>query len=150
LPEFLVNTLTHPAFTAIVGFVAGHFFAIGRDRRKEFNDASEKLRDAFAPELSTLKNPTFDTTIDPYNLLLGAFDKHRTAVVAFSHFLKEPRKRQFNQTWLKYYAHGADDEGDKTEFLIKYSPGWESKPIRECRDAAIFNIEKLLEFADHK
>jgi len=43
MPEFFINTLTHPAFTAAIGFLAGHFLAIGRDRRKEFNEAAEIL-----------------------------------------------------------------------------------------------------------
>lgn len=151
--DLLINILTHPAFgviTFLVGIWFGNHFALGRDRRKEFNDAATKLRDEFAPELSSLKHPSFDDTGDPSSLLLGAFNKHRIATDRFRSFLKGKARIEFEKAWLKYYAHDNDDVEDKTEFLIKYSPGWEGKPIHECRNLAIANIEKLLEFARHK
>jgi len=137
---------------AVVG-VANHFLTKSRDKEsraiKEFNEASKSLRDAFNSELATLRNPSSDNPIDPYDLLYAAFEKHRGAVNAFRRFLKGISQREFDRAWHNYYAY--DDTGiDTYEHLVKYGPGWESKPPRECREAAIMNIEKLLEFAVHK
>jgi hypothetical protein len=152
LPEFLINILTHPAFTAVIGFLAGHFFAVGRDRRREFNSAADAFRDAFTPALSAIRNPSFEETtnpIDPHDLLKEAFGKHRTAYEIFRLSLDGARRSKFDSAWINYYAYDNDSK-DGSEHLLKYSPGWESKPIKECRDDAIANIEKLLEFAKHK
>jgi hypothetical protein len=87
--QFLITILTHPAFTAAIGFLAGHFLAIGRDRRKEFNEAAkvinEKLfkerrnptplasvpsdteRDVFAQHLFFVKRRNFYYAVEKYN-----------------------------------------------------------------------------------
>jgi len=150
--EFLVNTITHPAFTAIVGFLAGHFLTIGRDRRKEFNKAAETFRDAFIPELSAIRTLSFpDTidTVDPYKLLKNAFDRHRVAYETYRPRVKRSHKRAFDRAWQNYYAY--DDTGeDAYEHLIKYSPFYIGTPNKECRELAVANIDKLLEFAQHR
>jgi hypothetical protein len=71
------------------------------------------------------------------------------AVIAFRPFLNEIYQRQFDQAWQNYYAY--DDSGaDPYEYLVKYGPGWEGKPIQECRSLAIDNIEKILAFAKQR
>ncbi len=89
MSEFFINTFTHPAFTAAIGFLAGHFLAIGRDRRKEFNEAAgviyrkliEERRnpnpfnfgptdsefDVFGQHLSARKRSSFYNAIGKYN-----------------------------------------------------------------------------------
>lgn len=44
--NFLINVPTHPAFgvvTFLIGLWGGNYFALSRDRRKEFNERSESL-----------------------------------------------------------------------------------------------------------
>jgi hypothetical protein len=148
--EFLVNTLTHPAFTAIIGFIAGHYLAIGRDRRKEYIDASAKFRDAFKSELLSLNTALTENYIDACDLLKAAFEKHRLAVFDFRLFLKGKRQEEFDQAWRNYYGYDGD-QSVKLEFLLKYSgKGYGGDEARSRRAVAIANIEKLLEFAGHK
>jgi hypothetical protein len=139
------------------GFVVGlvnHFLTKSRDKEsraiKEFNEAAKSLRDAFGPELAALRSPSSDNPQeDPGILLFHAFEKHRVAVNAFRLFLKGIHQRSFDQAWHNYYSY--DDSGvDPYEYLVKYGPGWESKPIQECRSLAIDNIERILAFANQK
>lgn len=140
----------------VVGVLIGHYLTKSRnteDRKiKEFNQAADTFRDAFIPELSAIRNPSFDETtkpIDPHDLLKEAFGKHRTAYEVFRLFLNGSCQNEFDRTWINYYAY--DNEGNGGyEHLVKYSPGWEQNPPGECRATAIINIEKLLEFAEHK
>jgi len=155
LNDLFLNIITHTAFgtiTFLVGMWGGHRLAIGRDRRKEFNDAASTFRNAFTSELSAIRNPSFDEntkTNDSYNLLKEAFGKHRTAYEAFRLFLESGRRNEFDEAWINYHAY--DNVGDGGyEHLLKYSPGWGEHTAIECRNLAITNIEKLLEFAQHK
>jgi hypothetical protein len=152
MSEFIINTLTHPAFTAIIGFLAGHFFAIGRARRKEFNEAANVFREAFIPELSAIKSPSFDETVQPvapYEILRTALKKHRTAYEIFRLSLQRCSQRKFDRVWHNYYTY--DDTGeDAYEHLVKYSSSFTGNSKKECKELAIANIEKLLKFARHK
>lgn len=140
----------------IVGAIAGHYLTKSRNteerKAKIFNAAASAFRDAFAPELSAIKNPSFDETVEPVDLgtlLRNAFDKHRTAVTEFRRSLEGSRQREFDRAWHSYYAY--DDTGDDVyEHLVKYSPSYTGELRKECREFAIANIEKLLEFAQHK
>ena len=126
----------------------------GDDRRiKEFNTAADAFRDAFVSELSAIRNPSFNVTtkpIDPHDLLKEAFGKHRTAYEVFRLSLDSRRLRnEFDREWVNYYAY--DNEGNGGyEYLLKYSPGWGERTARECVDLAVTNIERLLDFAQHK
>ena len=120
-----------------------------KDRRiQEFNSAADKFRSAFTTELAMLNNPSLLTPQDTYSILLNSFNKHRTAVYEFRPFLRPMRRRHFDRTWYNYYSY--DNTGEETtEYLLKYSSGWEQKSLKACRELAITNIEELLKFADH-
>jgi hypothetical protein len=114
--------------------------------KERFNHACDALRSAFNQELAALKSPSCDNPVDPYMLLVASFDKHRTAIEEFRPFIKKSRQRKFDQAWRNYYAY--DNTGEEsTEFLLKYAPGWEQKPIWELRALATANIEVVIEFA---
>lgn len=120
-----------------------------QNRINKFNNAADKFCLAFTPELAALKMPALDENTDPHAILQPAINKHRTAVIEFKRFLGCIRKRQFDRAWDTYYTY--DNTGKaKTDYLLKYSPGWTQKPVYECRELAITNIEELLKFAKHK
>jgi hypothetical protein len=137
----------------VIGVVLGHFLTKSRAAEergiKYFNDTAAIFREAFIVELEEMKNPVPGATTDPHSILLAGFEKHRTAVHLFRFSLSKVRQDQFDRAWHNYYAYD-DTLEESAEYLIKYSPGWEQKPIQECRETAINNIEKLLEFAKHK
>lgn len=154
---------------AVVGGVivgtANHFLTKSRDKEyraiKEFNEAGKNLRNAFTPELAALRSPASDNPPDPYNLLFGAFERHRIAVTEFRRFLKGRTQRDFDIAWQKYYSYNDTEDGEEPnspevkgeisfEYLIKYGPGWENIPEKVCRKRAVDNIENILKFAKHK
>jgi len=143
--------------TVVGGVVVGffnHFLTKSRnteDRKiKEFNDMSAKFRDAFKSELLSLNTALTKDYIDACDLLQAAFEKHRFAVFDFRLFLKGKRQEEFDQAWRNYYCYDGN-QSVKLEFLLKYSgKGYGGEEARNRRAAAIANIEKLLEFAEHK
>ncbi len=46
--QSIINTLEtlfiHPAFTALLGFIAGHYWTLWREKRKEFNAIADPIR----------------------------------------------------------------------------------------------------------
>jgi hypothetical protein len=149
MTDSMITSIISTVGGGIIGIAGTFFGAICLNRINDIRIAKTRLHEAFAPELAALKNPSSNNPPDPSVLLIAAFDKHRTAVAAFQHFIKGYRRRCFNTAWYNYYSY--DDTGKgSTEYLIKYSPGWEGKPIQECRELAIKNIEELLKFAKHK
>jgi hypothetical protein len=151
--QFFFDIITHPAFnfaSVLIGFLLGDYFAVSRDRRKEFNEAASKFRDAFKGELLALNPSLTVNCIDVADLLKPAFSKHRAAVYDFRHFLKGKRLGAFDQAWRDYYGYD-EDQSVTLEFLLKYSGrGYGGEEARSRRALAIANIEKLLEFAAHK
>ena len=56
--EFLLGIITHPAFpivSGMVGFFIGNYYAIGRDKRKEFVSAGAKFREVFNQALVEMR-----------------------------------------------------------------------------------------------
>ncbi|MBI4619570.1 MAG: hypothetical protein HY739_05355 [Desulfobacterales bacterium] len=137
-------------FPVLIGVLITSIVTRKYKDKERFNIAYNTLHEAFASELSTLENPTYNKTVDPHKLLTDAFNKHRTAATTFRHFLEEPRKREFNQAWRNYYAQDDYEGEETTEFLFKYSPYLGNNTVKECTDMAIANIEKLLKVAKHK
>lgn len=137
----------------VIGVVAGHFLTKSRDteqrRIQHFNNTAAVFREAFVPELAELKSPTLSEPTDIYHMLVTAFDKHRTATHIFRFALPEASREQFDRVWHKYYSYD-ETQKESADYLIKYAPGWSGKTVQECRNLAITNIEKLLDFAHHK
>ena len=153
MAQILIAIITHPAFNLVsllLGCWLGNYFALDRDRRKEFNDAVKAFREAFNPELAALKSPSMADGNDPSFMLQNAFDKHRVIVEMFRIFLKRGNETSaFNTAWQNYYAYDNTDEMPVKGF-IKYWPKWNNKTTDEIRKIAAANIESLLKFAEFK
>lgn len=100
MPEFLINTLTHPAFTAAIGFLAGHFLAIGRDRRKEYVAAASTFRNTILTELKevVLVNKFWDQEI--YTRIRNTAPTIRQAAIEFRPTIPYLRKNKFDRIVL--------------------------------------------------
>ncbi len=151
--DFAIKIFASPAFplvTLLLGFLIGNRLAIGRDRRKEFNEAAAKFRSAFKDELLALNPALSRNSVDTAELLETAFDKHRMAVFDFSPFLPSKSIKGFDEAWHEYYRYDNAPEGI-IHGLAKYSGvghGYEEK--RRLRLLAAERIEKILKFAEHK
>ncbi len=56
--DFLLNIITHPAFSAVTffaGLILGNYFSIHRDRRIEFNKSAAIFRDEFVDEMIEIR-----------------------------------------------------------------------------------------------
>lgn len=62
-----MDTLSHPAFSGLLGLLIGLFvgnrLALGRDKRHEFNAATQSLRAKIGPHLQGLKNGEYSSQI---------------------------------------------------------------------------------------
>ncbi|MBC8488841.1 MAG: hypothetical protein H8D45_22695 [Bacteroidetes bacterium] len=102
--DLLINILTHPTIgivTFLIGILLGNFFAIGRDRRKEINDAAVKFRSVIAEEISELQS---GKQIDPWG------DKNHlnflyAGMLEFKCVLPPIKQKALDDLWQKYEKH---------------------------------------------
>jgi len=114
--------------TAIVGFLAGHFLAIGRDRRKEFNDAA----DALAKILSKEK----------------VFPNPQGCIIDFSTFrrvLSNKELSRFDRCVVEFENAKKD-----TKTNINHNNGRDALMLYHNTSSIITAIEKLEEFTKRK
>ena len=64
--DIFINTISNPAFTAILGFVTGHFWTLWRDKRKEFNAVAIPINIALLKQIDILKSGSF---VDPFQFV---------------------------------------------------------------------------------
>ena len=137
--QLFINVITHPAF-AVVTFLGGvwfgNHFALGRDRRKEFNEAAEIMFEDLRKER---KFPTLESSID--------FDKFRRV-------LNDREKRLFNKCIKEYEKVKAEQKNNvysPVDFCIGYEGRFamadysyqDSTPIKAA-------IDNLLKFTERK
>jgi len=85
--------------TLLFGFLIGHFLAIGRDRRKEFNATSGEFRKVFNQTLAEIQSDKFN-----FGLLVSAdiLKIHRIAYLNFRPHLYRICHRQYDEAWNQY------------------------------------------------
>ncbi len=128
---------------------------LSRDRAREdrdiraFNEAATKFREAFRDEILALDARFSSVTIDTSTLLEAAFEKHRSAVFDFKHFLAGENAVSFEKAWNEYYSH--ETEHGKIEALVQYAGlGHPDSHANALRQLAKARLEKLLMFAQHR
>ena len=149
--------------TTILGAIVGYFLsrkisreaieasntnAINIMRRQEFNNASARLRDAFRDELLAL-NPALQVLRDIPALLEESFNKHRAAILDFSHFLAPETKSAFYDAWYTYYCPPKARNENSIHFFEQYSSrGKNVEQVHEIKSLARSRIEAILEFTN--
>ncbi len=131
----LINILTHPAFwivTFLAGILLGNFFAIGRDRRKEFNTASDEFRKIFTQVLVDIHDE--NVLFDVYSVDKDVFKKLQVAYLIFRHYLKGIHRWRYDEAWDQY------------RYDCKEHWDFDS----DIRDAVAKDIEHLLEFTEYR
>jgi hypothetical protein len=129
--DTIASILTHPAFTAIIGFLVGHYWAIRRDKRKEFIDASDEFRKIFTQALVEIRDE--DAVFDVYSVEKDFFKKLKVAYSNFRHYLRGIRRRHYDYAWRKYYHD------------CKYHWDFNS----DIREVVVKDIENLIEFTKY-
>ena len=74
--EFLLNIikenpLAYGVISFLSGAITGHWLALDRDKRKEFNDAAIPIRKAIFSQLDAIKNDTFIPNTPSREQLIG-------------------------------------------------------------------------------
>ena len=120
------------ALTFLLGLALGHWLAVGRDKRKEFNAAAEKFRATFFQPIQILRagNQDVFTVITP-----AAISVQERALIEFERFLSKTQRAALKMAWSKYSI------GPHTT-----SPGSLSSRPGDI-SVALANIEAILKFA---
>lgn len=166
--ELFSNIFTHPAFTAIVGFLAGHFLAIGRDKRKEFNEAATKFRNAFTETRKIIRESHPGTVKPGQTDFFKAFtETYQIQYDALLQFKDHPNKKdqeKIESAWEQHCWNGYATERQSHGLFLHYQYSSQveidnGKPhvkktleesFKEAKQLAMSNIELLLSFASPK
>ncbi len=77
----------------------GHWLAIGRDKRKEFNAAADKFRAAFFQTIQLLRSQTQDV----FNIITPAvINDQEKALIEFERFLSKSKRAALTAAWSSY------------------------------------------------
>lgn len=152
--EIFINIITHPAFGIVAGgtgFMLGHYFSIGRDRRNEFNAAAAKLRNAFWPILNAMNSAHYNLQGDLGYFLEQSFFDLKAAVFDFSHYLPAKTKAEFLEAWYEYYCREDARHKNSNPFFEQYSTmRLTPEQVDEKKKFVQSRIEKILNFARQK
>jgi hypothetical protein len=105
------SIITNPAFSIaslLIGFLLGHYLAIGRDKRNDFNKAAAIFREAFYPEIILLKHnvrvPDCRSYSDnPSEFLFAGYTLcHLKAFEVFRAYLSSKDKIGIDKAWKEY------------------------------------------------
>ncbi len=102
--DLFLHTITHPAFgvvTALIGFLLGNHFALGRDRRKEFIAAAVKFRSIVAKEMSEFTNRDTTCSYPPLHHLEILY----AGLLEFKPVLPPRKQKTITQLWQQYKKH---------------------------------------------
>lgn len=128
-----IKILTNPLFslvTLLLGFLVGNRLAIGRDRRKEFIEASKEFRMVFNQALVDIhdENIPFDFN----SVRNGSFNKYEVAYRNFRHSLKGECRNKYDEAWDQY------------SFRYKYEWDFDNS----AREIVAEDIKNLLKFTE--
>ena len=133
---FAIEILASPFFplvTLLLGFLIGHRLAIGRDRRKEFNAASDEFRRIFNQAIVDIRDDDTTAFINIFSLDKDRIKNHRVAYLNFRHYLRGECRNQYDDAWNQYY----DDSIYQWDF------------DNSIREKLVKDIELLLEFPEY-
>jgi len=100
--DAFIGFFTHPAFTAIAGFIVGHVWAINRDKRREFIVAGEELRKVFNQFLVDLRGWYYSFGSPISETIINA---HRVACLNFRPHLRGVCQDQYDDACEEYFDH---------------------------------------------
>jgi hypothetical protein len=141
------------SITGLVGGVIGsfitHLFASWRDSRKEFRDASRRLRDAFTPELGEMDPLRMDKDVDVRTLLNNTLPKQRAAVAEFSFYLSDKKREGFENEFQRYIQ--GIYEGDY-ERNLTHTYNTPEGTLTKTGSYALFQqrIRAVIRYAEHR
>lgn len=115
--ELVLSTVTHPAFsvvTFLIGLLGGHWWALSRDRRKDYNAIAGQIRPALLAEV----RPRSGITSPRPKEGLTAHDAD-----AIQFFMGGRQRRRFREAVAEYehakgqklYIHGARGSAHYTD-----------------------------------
>jgi len=147
--SILISTVTF-----LLGLLIGHRLALGRDKRKEFNDCAEQFRSVFLEAVHRLTDQDNEQGI--YEFLEGSFALFKKAVISFRSHLHKRKRRAFDRAWNSYrYGINSSDPQPEMELplpiLTQYFEGLSSDDQREkTRELILSRVNKMLTFAETK
>ncbi|MDH3975709.1 MAG: hypothetical protein OEV42_15635 [Deltaproteobacteria bacterium] len=142
--NIFIATIEQYFFTIIGGILSiafVGFVAFRNNRLNNLADARTQLQVAFGDELSIIKHPPRDISLEIVEILESAFQKHHTSVLNFNRLLSKRKSIKFMEAWRTYHAHGK--HGEKPYFS-QYASTAFSLHNKEPRLVAIERIEKIL------
>jgi len=83
----------------LIGVLIGHWLAVGRDRRSEYNKAAQQFREVFNSTLQKLQSPHTGVAWD---ILIKDYERHHIAVIEFENYLKGWERNKFLKAWNNY------------------------------------------------
>jgi len=171
LNDLFLNIITHAAFgtvTFLVGLWGGHRLAIGRDRRKEFNEAAAKFRSAFTEIRKTIRESQsgvrgFRQT-DFFQLFTDSYQSQYDALIHFKDHLNCKEQEAIEKAWEKHCWDNYFDEKESHGPFLHYHYNSEVEmrdgephitktletAFTEVKQLATENVERLLSFAKPK
>jgi hypothetical protein len=142
-----------PLVTLLLGFLVGHRLSIGRDKRKEFNDAATIFRNAFIPETTFLRHNAnvgeLGSSNDLGELLSFAYvRRHLKALEIFKNYLSPEDNRSIDKAWKEYCYHPKNID---SLYFEQYSCKNETiQEVEKMKKIALKRLEKILEFGKQK
>ena len=162
MTDLAMAILTHPAFgvvTFLIGMLAGNYLAIGRDRRKEFNQAAATFKSKVLSELEGLYPIPTNWPKDINTFLRDKFPRLQIAVNEFKTYLPKNEQAELEKAWFIYRA-GEDSPEAYRQYYWQYIPSSGSTMINgkevEHDNTSTYqsnfkcNVDNLLKFAEIK
>lgn len=97
IPKGIITWLA-PFLTLISGYFIVHFLALGRDNRKEFNEAAKAFREAFIPMKQRLQKRG-ESIVD---IMREEFPSQNIAMQKFTPYLAHKKMADLKKQWQKY------------------------------------------------
>jgi len=160
--DIIVNIISHLVvgiITGLLGFWIGNKFAIGRDKRKEFNQAAAAFTNKVLVELEGLYPIPTNWPKDIDRFLRDRFPKLQVAINEFKSYLTEDQQIAFETAWFIYRLGEDGREVDKQSY-------WQYMPFKgsskfdgvevEFDNTKTYqvkfkrNVDNLLEYAKQK